>query len=54
MYKHAYLDVDMSNKSDRVEWGHLRYQSIFVPDYSYELVIQWVAASGSVVCDLVS
>lgn len=54
MYKHTHLDIDINNKSDRIEWGHLRYQSIFKPDHSYELVVQWVAASGSIVADLVS
>uniref|UniRef100_A0ABD2W441 DEP domain-containing protein n=1 Tax=Trichogramma kaykai TaxID=54128 RepID=A0ABD2W441_9HYME len=53
MYKHTHLDIDINNKSDRVEWGHLRYQSAFKPDHSYELVVQWVAASGSIVADLV-
>ena len=53
MYKHTHLDIDINNKSDRVEWGHLRYQSVFRPDHSYELVVQWGAASGSIVAELV-
>ncbi|KAJ8683106.1 hypothetical protein QAD02_018898 [Eretmocerus hayati] len=53
MYKHAYLDIDINNKSDRIEWGHLKYQSIFKSDCSFELVVQWVAASGSIVADLI-
>ncbi|XP_058807766.1 GATOR complex protein Iml1 isoform X1 [Phymastichus coffea] len=53
MYKHTHLDIDINNKSDRVEWGHLRYQSILKADHSYELVVQWMAASGSVVSDLI-
>lgn len=54
MYKNTHLDIDINNKSDRVEWGHLRYQSILKADHSYELVVQWMAASGSIVADLVS
>lgn len=56
MYKHTHLDIDILNnitKSDRIEWGHLRYQSVFKADHSYELVVQWVASSGSIVADLV-
>lgn len=53
-YKHTHLDVDLNNRSDRIEWGHLRYQSTFRTDNSYELVVQWVASSGSIVADLVS
>ncbi|XP_046613786.1 GATOR complex protein Iml1 isoform X1 [Neodiprion virginianus] len=52
-YKHTHLDIDINNKSDRIEWGHLRYQSLFKTDYSYELVVQWVASSGSIVADLI-
>ncbi|XP_043495454.1 GATOR complex protein Iml1 isoform X3 [Polistes fuscatus] len=52
-YKHTHLDIDISNKSDRIEWGHLRYQSVYMIDHSYELVVQWVASSGSIVADLI-
>ncbi|XP_054266200.1 GATOR complex protein Iml1 isoform X3 [Macrosteles quadrilineatus] len=53
-YKHTHLEVDVQGKSDRVEWGHCRYQSVYRPDRAYELVIQWMAASGTVVCELIS
>ncbi|KAL0108776.1 hypothetical protein PUN28_014128 [Cardiocondyla obscurior] len=53
LYKHTHLDIDINNKSDRIEWGHLRYQSIYKVDNSYELVVQWVASSGSIVADLI-
>ncbi|KZC10817.1 DEP domain-containing protein 5 [Dufourea novaeangliae] len=52
-YKHTHLDIDLNNRSDRIEWGHLRYQSIYKVDHSYELVVQWVASSGSIVADLI-
>ncbi|XP_033220943.1 GATOR complex protein Iml1 [Belonocnema kinseyi] len=52
-YKHTHLDIDINNKSDRIEWGHLRYQSVFKADHSYELVVQWVASSGNIVADLI-
>jgi len=45
--------MDINNKSDRVEWGHARYQSLYRCDQAYEIIAQWVAASGSVVADLV-
>lgn len=54
LYKHTHLDIDINNKSDRIEWGHLRYQSIYKVDHSYELVVEWVASSGSIVADLVN
>ncbi|XP_043269598.1 GATOR complex protein Iml1 isoform X3 [Venturia canescens] len=52
-YKHTHLDIDLINRSDRIEWGHLRYQSLFRSDRSYELVVQWVASSGSIVAELI-
>lgn len=48
------MEIDVNGKSDRVEWGHCRYQSVFSPDRAYELVIEWEAASGPIVADLVS
>ncbi|CAI6354849.1 unnamed protein product [Macrosiphum euphorbiae] len=52
-YKEAHLEMDVNSKSDRVEWGHARYQSLYRCDQAYEIIARWVAASGSVVADLV-
>lgn len=53
MYKQTHLEVDVNNKSDRIEWGHARYQSVYNVEEAFELVIEWVAASGPIVSDLV-
>jgi hypothetical protein len=53
LYKNSHLEVDLSAKSDRIEWGHCRYQYHFVPGNAFELVVQWVTASGPIVYDLV-
>ncbi|XP_014258974.1 GATOR complex protein DEPDC5 isoform X2 [Cimex lectularius] len=53
MYKESHLEIDVQNKSDRVEWGHLKYQAAYRPDMAYEMVVQWAAASGPIVADLV-
>lgn len=53
-YRHTHLDIDVNNKSDRIEWGHARYQPVYRADRAYELAVQWVAATGSLVADLVS
>ncbi|XP_050536568.1 GATOR complex protein Iml1 isoform X2 [Daktulosphaira vitifoliae] len=52
-YKEAHLEMDVNSKSDRVEWGHARYQTIYRCDRAYEIIAQWVAASGSIVADLI-
>lgn len=54
MYKQVHLEIDVNGKSDRIEWGHCRYQSYYRPDRAFELVVQWMAASGTIVADLVS
>ncbi|XP_049824160.1 GATOR complex protein Iml1 isoform X3 [Aethina tumida] len=52
MYKRMRLETDVQSKSDRVEWGHARYQTVFRPDKAYELVIEWLTSSGSIVAEL--
>ncbi|XP_026277578.1 GATOR complex protein Iml1 isoform X3 [Frankliniella occidentalis] len=52
-YKNIHLEIDVNNKSDRIEWGHCRYQSLFRPDRAYELVVQWLSASGPIVAELI-
>lgn len=54
MYKHTHLEIDINNKSDRIEWGHARYQSVYRADRAFELVVQWVTSSGTIVAELVS
>ena len=52
-YKTCNLDMDIGNKSDRIEWAHLRYQSVFFSDASLELILQWVVCTGPLVAELV-
>lgn len=49
-----HLETDTGQKSDRVEWGHARYQTVFRPDQAYELVVEWLTSSGSIIAELVS
>uniref|UniRef100_A0A1B6CLL3 DEP domain-containing protein n=1 Tax=Clastoptera arizonana TaxID=38151 RepID=A0A1B6CLL3_9HEMI len=53
-YKHTHLEIDAQGKSDRVEWGHARYQSVYQPDRAFEMAVQWMAASGSITADLIT
>lgn len=52
-FKDVYVDVDVSKKSDRQEWGHVRYQSMFKPEEAFEITVQWIQATGSIITDLV-
>ncbi|XP_050344899.1 GATOR complex protein Iml1 isoform X3 [Nymphalis io] len=53
LYKNTHLDIDVNNKSDRIEWGHARYQATFRPDQAFEMCIQWAIASGNIVAELI-
>jgi hypothetical protein len=53
-YKRMRLETDVAGKSDRIEWGHVRYQTTFLPDQAYELIVEWLTSSGSIVAELLS
>ncbi|KAK2714585.1 GATOR complex protein Iml1-like isoform X3 [Artemia franciscana] len=53
VFKEAYIDVDVTGRSDRKEWGHLLYPSYFTPNASFVAVLKWVEATGVVIFDLV-
>ncbi|XP_037068810.1 LOW QUALITY PROTEIN: GATOR complex protein Iml1-like [Pollicipes pollicipes] len=47
------LDLDVSAKSDRSEWGEIAYESSFKPDRAYQFCINWLVGTGSLISDLV-
>ncbi|XP_058120820.1 GATOR complex protein Iml1 [Anopheles ziemanni] len=53
LYKQTHLEIDVSGKSDRTEWGHARYHQRMIPGHAYEIVVQWITASGPIVYDLI-
>lgn len=53
VYKQLHLEIDPGQKSDRVEWGHVRYHTTVTPTYAFELVVQWLTASGPIAYDLI-
>lgn len=53
LYKRIHLETDTGARSDRVEWGHARYQTVFRPDQAYELIVEWLTSSGSIIAELV-
>ncbi|XP_045474095.1 GATOR complex protein Iml1 isoform X2 [Harmonia axyridis] len=54
LFKRIRLETDVSNKSDRVEWGHVKYQTVFRPDQAYEFIIEWLTSSGSIIAELLN
>jgi hypothetical protein len=53
LYKQSHLEIDISSKSDRVEWGHARYNRQMTPGSAFEITVQWITASGPIVYDLI-
>uniref|UniRef100_A0A182NJK6 DEP domain-containing protein n=1 Tax=Anopheles dirus TaxID=7168 RepID=A0A182NJK6_9DIPT len=53
LYKQTHLEIDVGSKSDRTEWGHARYHRRMLPGQAYEIVVQWITASGPIVYDLI-
>ncbi|KAL5290697.1 DEPDC5 family protein [Megaselia abdita] len=54
MYRSTHLEIDVTKKSDRMEWGHAKYHSVMVPNTAFEIVVDWVTASGPAVSDLIN
>lgn len=54
LYKQCHMEIDAGQKSDRIEWGHVRYHKRMRPGHAFEIVVQWLTASGPIVHDLVN
>lgn len=54
MYRSTHLEIDITKKSERSEWGHAKYHSVMVPNTAFEIVVDWVTASGPAVADLIN
>ncbi|XP_060527530.1 GATOR complex protein Iml1 isoform X2 [Cylas formicarius] len=52
IYKQMRFETDIMTKSDRTEWGHVHYQTVFRPDRAYELVLEWLTSSGPIIAEL--
>jgi len=48
------VDVDPGRVSSREVWGTARYHSTFNPDTAFELTVEWLAAAGPILGDLIA
>ncbi|XP_053952512.1 GATOR complex protein Iml1 isoform X2 [Anastrepha ludens] len=53
IYRHSHLEINVNQKSDRMEWGHVKYHTVMQPGNAFEFVVEWVTASGPIVWDLI-
>ena len=51
--KEVSVDVDPGRVSSREVWGTARYHATFNPDSAFELTVEWLAASGPILGDLI-
>lgn len=52
-FRSVNIDIDVSGRSDRPEWGQARYHSIFQPGEAFEIIMEWMVATGYIIADLV-
>lgn len=53
IYRDGNLEMETSEKVMRAEWGHTRYHRIFVPGVAFEVSVQWMVATSSIVTEVV-
>lgn len=53
-FRSVNIDIDFGGRSDRPEWGQAQYHSIFHPGEAFELIVEWMVATGYIIADLVS
>ncbi|XP_075160059.1 GATOR complex protein Iml1 isoform X3 [Haematobia irritans] len=54
IYRHSHLEIDVNQKSERMEWGHVKYHTVMQSGFAFEIVVQWVTSSGPIVWDLIN
>ncbi|GBM99482.1 GATOR complex protein DEPDC5 [Araneus ventricosus] len=52
-FKSCNIQIDQGTKSGRQEWGQLRYMNIYRPYETFELVVEWMVATGNKAAELV-
>ncbi|XP_069135041.1 LOW QUALITY PROTEIN: GATOR complex protein Iml1-like [Argopecten irradians] len=53
LHKYVSIDVDVLDKSDRPEWASVRYHSYYSSTCAFQLQLQWMVATGSILGELV-
>lgn len=54
LFRNVNIDIDAGGRSDRPEWGQAQYHNIFQPGEAFELIVEWMVATGYIIADLVS
>ncbi|KAH9376771.1 hypothetical protein HPB48_010933 [Haemaphysalis longicornis] len=52
-FRSVNIDIDSGGRCGRPEWGQAQYHSIFQPGEAFELIVEWMVATGYIIADLV-
>ncbi|KAH8042193.1 hypothetical protein HPB51_021277 [Rhipicephalus microplus] len=52
-FRNVNVDIDVGGRSDRPEWGQAQYHTIFQPGEAFEIIVEWMVATGYIIADLV-
>ncbi|XP_038059351.1 GATOR complex protein DEPDC5-like isoform X2 [Patiria miniata] len=53
-YKSLFLEIDSSKLKDRVEWCHVGYHSNYNPVSAFEIELQWLTSTPSLLQELIT
>ena len=53
LYKVVNVNIDPSGKSDREEYGTLRYHGNYSTSAAFELELRWIVGTGTILEELV-
>ena len=52
-FKNTILDLDDGSKNGRVEWVNIKYHSVYDPEQAFEMIIEWMVATGNSIAEIV-
>nr|XP_046911895.1 LOW QUALITY PROTEIN: GATOR complex protein Iml1-like [Dermatophagoides farinae] len=48
------FQVELDSKTDRVEWVNVKYHSLYDPEQAFEMIMEWMVATGNAIPEKVS
>ncbi|OTF73684.1 DUF3608 domain-containing protein [Euroglyphus maynei] len=48
------FQIELDGKTDRVEWVNVKYHSLYDPEQAFEMIMEWMVATGNAIPEKVS
>ncbi|KAH9414857.1 GATOR complex protein depdc5 [Dermatophagoides pteronyssinus] len=48
------FQIELDSKTDRVEWVNVKYHSLYDPEQAFEMIMEWMCATGNAIPEKVS